>query len=175
MRLVALLAVLGVLIGGCTSSKSGHPAGTSAHATLRSGTGTTAAPPSTVPSTSGAASTSARPAPRPTPHPAVSAGQTSAGRALVSGARTLYYNSLDTATSVQCTGDCTTQWPPVLGIAKVGAGVAAADLGVVHLPDGSSQVTYRGHPLYRFIGDQTAGQVRGDGKSGIWHVALVVK
>ena len=174
MRLVALLAVLAVLAVGCTSSKSGHPGDTSGRASVPAGPSSTAALPSTVTSTSGAP-TSARPTPRPTPHPVVSARQTSAGRTLVSGVRTLYYNSLDTARFVQCTGDCTTQWPPVLGIARVGAGVAAADFGVVHLPDGSSQVTYRGHPLYRFIGDTAPGQVRGDGKSGIWHVALVVK
>lgn len=175
MRLIALLAALAVLAGGCTSSKPGRPAGTSDHASLPAGPSSTAAVPGGASSRSGAASTSAGPTPHPTPHPAVSAVQTSAGRALVSGSRTLYYNSLDTATSVQCTGACATQWPPVLGIARVGAGVPAADLGVVHLPDGSSQVSYRGHPLYRFIGDTAAGQARGDGKSGIWHVALVVK
>ena len=37
--------------------------------------------------------------------------------------------------------------------------------------DGSNQVTYRGRPLYRFAGDQVAGDTTGQGISDVWWVA----
>ena len=51
-----------------------------------------------------------------------------------------------------------------------GAGVTAAKLGTVKRPDGKIQVTYNGLPLYLFAGDSKAGDVKGQGVGGIWHV-----
>ena len=45
-------------------------------------------------------------------------------------------------------------------------------LGVSTRSDGKQQVTYNGHPLYRFAGDQKAGDTNGQGVNafgGIWH------
>jgi len=46
-------------------------------------------------------------------------------------------------------------------------------LGVVKRKDGKEQVTYRGHPLYRFFKDTKRGQVKGQGLDffgGEWYV-----
>jgi predicted lipoprotein with Yx(FWY)xxD motif len=86
---------------------------------------------------------------------------------------TLYSNTADTPAHLICTGSCLTIWPPVLGTAKAGAGVAAADLGTVHRGT-AVQVTYKGHPLYEFKSDMAAGDERGAGltdQGGTWHPA----
>jgi predicted lipoprotein with Yx(FWY)xxD motif len=50
------------------------------------------------------------------------------------------------------------------GSAGLGGGVS-----VTTRADGSLQVTFDGHPLYHFSGDQQPGDTRGDGLNGIWH------
>lgn len=42
----------------------------------------------------------------------------------------------------------------------------SSDLGTVKRSDGSTQVTYKGHPLYYFAGDSGAGQTNGQGSNG---------
>jgi predicted lipoprotein with Yx(FWY)xxD motif len=44
-----------------------------------------------------------------------------------------------------------------------GTGAHAQMLGTIKRSDGKPQVTYNGHPLYRYQGDQKAGQVTGQG------------
>jgi hypothetical protein len=47
----------------------------------------------------------------------------------------------------------------------------AALLGISKRIDGKQQVTYAGHPLYSFFGDQKAGQTNGEGLTdfgGAW-------
>jgi hypothetical protein len=39
-------------------------------------------------------------------------------------------------------------------------------------PDGTTQLTSDGRPLYTFKLDTAAGQVKGDGFAKLWHVAL---
>jgi predicted lipoprotein with Yx(FWY)xxD motif len=46
-----------------------------------------------------------------------------------------------------------------------GAGVKAALLGVTRRKDGTRQVTYAGHPLYRYTLDTRAGQTTGEGST----------
>jgi predicted lipoprotein with Yx(FWY)xxD motif len=87
--------------------------------------------------------------------------------------KTLYYNTVDTATSIKCTGTCASLWPPLTGSAKVGAGLDDAHFTTAMRPDGTTQVAYYGHPLYEFS-DDTAGQTNGDGMAdagGHWLVA----
>ena len=43
-------------------------------------------------------------------------------------------------------------------------------------PDGSTQATYDGHPLYTYAGDTAAGQAKGNGlnlSGGVWHEVTV--
>jgi predicted lipoprotein with Yx(FWY)xxD motif len=64
-------------------------------------------------------------------------------------------------------------WPPVTGIAHAGSGVSGT-FGTIKRPDGSTQVTFDGHPVYEFSGDKAAGQVNGDGaQGGTWHVVTL--
>lgn len=80
----------------------------------------------------------------------------------------VYAFSADTSTTSACTGTCARYWPPVLVAgsltAESGSGVNQAGLGTITRPDGTFQVTYDGHPLYFFSGDQP-GQTLGEGKS----------
>jgi hypothetical protein len=39
-------------------------------------------------------------------------------------------------------------------------------------PDGTTQLTSDGRPLYTFKLDTAAGQVKGDGFAKLWHVAM---
>jgi predicted lipoprotein with Yx(FWY)xxD motif len=90
--------------------------------------------------------------------------------------RTLYLFGRDTTTTSTCSGACATSWPPALAGRKptVGDGLDDAALGTTKRADGRVQVTYAGHPLYRFAGDQNQpGRVRGQGLNafgGRWFV-----
>jgi predicted lipoprotein with Yx(FWY)xxD motif len=89
--------------------------------------------------------------------------------------RTLYLFKADTGTRSACSGACATAWPPVTtkGAPKAGSGARAELLGTARRADGTTQVTYAGHPLYTFAGDTGAGQLDGQGTNafgGLWWV-----
>lgn len=64
-----------------------------------------------------------------------------------------------------CVGECAATWPPLLtaGSPHAGSGVDPSLLGTVRRSDGTSQVTYNGHPLYRHEADLVEGQAQGLG------------
>jgi predicted lipoprotein with Yx(FWY)xxD motif len=82
---------------------------------------------------------------------------------------TLYVHAGDTATSSTCTGGCATAWPPLAiaagGSATAGAGVTGT-LGTLTRTDGSTQVTYKGMPLYGWKNDTKPGDVTGQNVAG---------
>ena len=87
--------------------------------------------------------------------------------------KTLYYNTVDTASNISCTGTCASIWPPLLGTPKPGAGLDAEDFKTTTRPDGGTQVTFYGHPLYEFASD-TGDTMMGNGMTdagGKWIVA----
>jgi predicted lipoprotein with Yx(FWY)xxD motif len=87
---------------------------------------------------------------------------------------TLYWFALDTSTTSKCTGSCATYWPPVTGPVTAGSGVTGT-LGTITRPDGTTQATYDGHPLYTYAGD-SVGQAKGNGlnlSGGVWHEMTV--
>jgi len=91
---------------------------------------------------------------------------TSLGRVIVdSKGRTLYLFEKDTSRRSACTGQCAQYWPPLLthGAPVAHAGVKQSLLGKIRRADGTQQVTYAGHPLYRYIGDSKPGQTNGEG------------
>ena len=79
---------------------------------------------------------------------------------------TLYTNNQDSGSKVACTGQCTGIWQPLAapssGQPTSSDSSVQAKLGVVKLPDGSSQVTFGGKPLYTFVQD-SPGQATGNG------------
>jgi predicted lipoprotein with Yx(FWY)xxD motif len=87
--------------------------------------------------------------------------------------KTLYYNTVDTASSIKCVDECTKEWPPLLGTPKAGSGIDDEDLSTAKRPDGSIQVLFYGHPLYEFDED-SPGDAKGQGvadEGGHWVVA----
>jgi predicted lipoprotein with Yx(FWY)xxD motif len=84
---------------------------------------------------------------------------------------TLYDLTSEAGGTIMCTGSCATNWPPLLLPAGVmsatpESGISASKLGTITRPDGGTQVTYGGLPLYLFVGDQSAGQANGQGVAG---------
>jgi predicted lipoprotein with Yx(FWY)xxD motif len=94
----------------------------------------------------------------------VSTGASKLGRILVdSRGRTRYLFEKDKRGHSACAGACATYWPPLLTKGGPTAARAAkqALLGTTHRADGTTQVTYAGHPLYRFVQDTKPGQTTG--------------
>lgn len=86
--------------------------------------------------------------------------------------RTLYSLSVEVNGKFICTGSCLSDWRPL----TVPAGVkptGPVKLGTIERPEGRTQVTYKGRPLYRFDGDSKAGEANGEGIKdvGTWHAA----
>jgi predicted lipoprotein with Yx(FWY)xxD motif len=94
----------------------------------------------------------------------VNVRNTSLGKILVdSQGRTLYLFEKDTGSKSTCPGACASAWPPfrTSGTPKAGSGVTASLLGTTTRSDGNDEVTYNGHPLYYYAGDQKAGDTNG--------------
>jgi predicted lipoprotein with Yx(FWY)xxD motif len=118
------------------------------------------------------------PASAPTGSAAAGVGlrSTPLGRIAVDGnGRTLYLFEKDKNRRSACYGQCATYWPPLLtnGKPAARAGAKQALLGTARRADGSKQVTYAGHPLYRYVQDRKPGQTTGEGLQlfgGGWEV-----
>jgi predicted lipoprotein with Yx(FWY)xxD motif len=96
----------------------------------------------------------------------VALASTKLGKVLVDGnGRTLYLFEADKGAMSKCDGACASAWPPLTTSGKptAGAGVAAAKLGTAKRADGTTGVTYDGHPLYTYAGDGAPGQTAGEG------------
>ena len=95
------------------------------------------------------------------------------GKILVDASgRTLYVFDKDTGGTIACTAACTGTWPPLTTTGPQ-ASSSMSGIGTVQRPDGTTQVTYKSRPLYRYSGDTKAGDTNGDGVGGIWHAAKV--
>ena len=80
---------------------------------------------------------------------------------------TLYSFAPDTSTTSACNGACATAWPPQTAPATVKTPYAT-----IKRSDGSTQLTFNGHPLYTFTGDTAPGTASGNGVNafgGLWH------
>ncbi len=101
------------------------------------------------------------------------------GRILTTGAgATLYDFAPDTPTSSACnSAACVLLWPPLTvpvdQAPTIGHGLRQSLVGEIRRSDGSTQVTYGGHPLYTWNGDTKPGLVTGQAllnEGGYWYV-----
>jgi predicted lipoprotein with Yx(FWY)xxD motif len=114
----------------------------------------------------GSAATAATPKTSSGESAIVGVSRSSLGSILVnSNGRTLYLFKADVGTQSACVDACVTKWPPELATGKptAGAGLTASKLATITRSDGTRQITYNGHPLYRFIKDHKPGDVKGQG------------
>ncbi|HSC51139.1 MAG TPA: hypothetical protein VLD16_12820 [Gaiellaceae bacterium] len=96
----------------------------------------------------------------------VSTAQTGLGKIVVDArGRTLYLFEKDTRRHSACSGACAAYWPPLLthGAPAARGGAMQRLLGTITRANGTRQVTYAGHPLYRYILDSKRGQTTGEG------------
>jgi len=104
----------------------------------------------------------------------------SLGSYLVSSSgRTLYYFGVDlpgvggAAPISNCEGSCLAIWPVFhVDSPSLAAGLSASDFGELVRADGSKQTTFKGWPLYLYVGDSRAGDTKGDNLNdfGPWYV-----
>jgi predicted lipoprotein with Yx(FWY)xxD motif len=99
------------------------------------------------------------------------------GKIIVDGrSRTLYLFEKDKKGKSSCSGACAEAWPPLLtkGKPKASGSVKASRLATTKRSDGTTQVTYGGHPLYTFAPDKNKpGSTKGQGVDGFgaeWYV-----
>jgi predicted lipoprotein with Yx(FWY)xxD motif len=108
--------------------------------------------------------------------PTVALARSKFGRILVGpNGRTLYDFVADKTTASTCYGACASLWPPltVSGDLKAGPGVRDSLLGTTKRTDGTTEVTYSGHPLYYYAGDTKPGDITGQDISqfgALWYV-----
>lgn len=84
----------------------------------------------------------------------------------------LYIFTKDTATSSVCSGQCLVNWPIFYAEnLTLPEGLDSADFGEIVHPNGEKMTTYKGWPLYYYIGDRNPGDINGEGVGDVWYVA----
>ena len=152
---LAVLAVAGLAIAGCGSSGGSSTGSEGAYGEGGSSTS----------SESGEGSKTASASPEATGAAVVSVAQTKLGKVIVdSKGMTLYDFHKDKGTTSSCYGGCEAVWPPMLseGKPQAGEGAMSSKLGTTSRKDGTTQVTYAGHPLYTFVEDTKPGETNGN-------------
>jgi predicted lipoprotein with Yx(FWY)xxD motif len=81
--------------------------------------------------------------------------------------RTLYHFTAEAEGVPVCTGACVGTWSPALATRASGL---PEHVATVRRPDGGKQLTYDGHPLYRYAGDRSKADANGQGVGGQWFV-----
>ena len=166
--LIAVLGITALIAAGCGSSKSSSStSAASAYPSESEKTTSTAAtttPTTTTPTTGGGVTVTVKHASK-------------LGTILAVGGKkmTVYVFEGDKGASSTCTGACASVWPPVTtsGGPTASGAASTADLGTITRSDGTTQVTYKGHPLYFFAKDKDAGDSYGQGVHGFgsdWYV-----
>jgi predicted lipoprotein with Yx(FWY)xxD motif len=87
---------------------------------------------------------------------------------------TLYYNINDSAGKGNVTGDALITWP-IFNASQLifPSSFKADDFGSITRSDGQVQTTYKGFPLYYYVGDKVLGDATGNGIGGVWFVVSI--
>jgi predicted lipoprotein with Yx(FWY)xxD motif len=95
---------------------------------------------------------------------------TSKGKTLVDAdGMTLYTFDRDkTPDKSACSGKCAVNWPPFTASPDA---KTTGDWTVILRDDGAKQWAYKGKPLYKWMDDHKPGDVDGDGRNNVWHIA----
>ncbi len=126
-------------------------------------------------SSGSSASTAASPAAAPIVKTATKTVAGTSQTILVDGkGLSLYYFAPDSQGKVTCVGPCAKAWPPLrleAGTSQPAAGPGVTGkLGTIPNPEGGTQVTYNGWPLYYYAMDKDSGDTYGQGVGGKWFV-----
>jgi len=87
---------------------------------------------------------------------------------------TLYYYTPDTNGQSACFGQCVDRWPIFYApTVSVSSPLSASDFASITRSDGIMQTTYKGWPLYYWVNDKAAGEMKGEGVGKVWYVLKV--
>ena len=172
-KAAAVAAIALVVFAGLVAAACGDDDSTNTPATTPT---TAASQPTTVPTTA----PTSPPTVAPTPTTAVAATiKTGTGGSLGTvltdaNGLTLYTFKNDDASPGKsvCNGNCASTWPPLEASGTpVAASGITGEVTVITRDDGTKQIAYKGHPLYRFAPDKAPGDVNGQGVGNVWFVA----
>jgi predicted lipoprotein with Yx(FWY)xxD motif len=86
----------------------------------------------------------------------------------------LYLFAKDTTGVSNCSGTCLQNWPALTvpeSLTVTKDDELSGDVATLKRDDGTLQVTYKGMPVYYYIGDKLPGDTTGDGVGGVWSLA----
>jgi predicted lipoprotein with Yx(FWY)xxD motif/plastocyanin len=100
------------------------------------------------------------------------ASKTGIGSYLVdSKGLSLYYTMRDSPGVSNVPDNLLTTWIPFyVSNIVVPSSLNASDFGTITRSNGQQQTTFRGYPLYYYVGDKAAGDTNGQGIGGVWYV-----
>jgi len=112
-----------------------------------------------------------------TPSAGIMISQTSLGSIITDDrGMSLYTFDTDVTGISKCNGKCAVTWPPLItsgsGLDSIPVALIS-DISNIQRDDGTTQIAYKGMPLYYYIGDSNPGDMKGDGIGGIWHIAMI--
>lgn len=110
------------------------------------------------------------------PNPTLKTGTSAKFGAVLTDARgmTVYTYTKDKPNQSNCTGDCLSDWPPVVasGQLRLAPGIPGTIGSITRPGNKVKQVTYNQKPLYYFTDDKKPGDVTGNGEDGFAVVRL---
>jgi predicted lipoprotein with Yx(FWY)xxD motif len=85
--------------------------------------------------------------------------------------KTLYWFEKDSPGMSACTGQCVEKWPLFFRESVAPPeGMSPEDFSTITRKDGAKQTTFRGYPLYYWVGDTKPGDTSGHGFNDVWFV-----
>lgn len=162
--LVALIAALTLVAAACGDSNDSNDTADNTTSTTAASSTTAGGgygDDSSATTTAGAASAAS-----------LAVATTSLGDIVVdSEGYTLYLYEPDPTGSSTCINACASSWPPALvtGTPTAGPGVTG-ELTTTTRADGTTQLVFGGHPLYRYSLDKAPGEVKGQDVGEVWYV-----